>query len=74
LNRGIKEEGREADFVIMDAPMRSVGRDALEGLQEENIPGISGVIIDGEFLIRKSRNSPSPIQMAMAKDPAGRRK
>ena len=73
LNRGMIEEGREADFVIMDAPLGSVGRDAMEALQEGDIPGISAVIIDGEVLIRKSRNTPPATRMAIVRDRIERR-
>ena len=50
--------GLEADLVIMDAPVGSVAGDALETLKIGDTPGISGVIIDGELVIRKSRNTP----------------
>ena len=50
--------GLEADLVIMDAPVGSVAGDALETLKISDTPGISGVIIDGELVIRKSRNTP----------------
>lgn len=64
LNRGIIEVGKEADFVIMDAPLGSVGNDALEALYEGDIPGISAVIIDGKVLVQKSRNTPPATRMA----------
>ncbi len=60
LNRGIIEVGREADFVIMDAPMGSVGKDALSAIEAGDIPGIAGVWIDGVMKIGISRNTPPP--------------
>lgn len=50
--------GLEADLFIMDAPIGSAAADALETLRIGDTPGISGVIIDGELLVRASRNTP----------------
>ena len=58
LNRGKIEVGREADFVIMDAPMGSAGKDALEALEVGDLPGIAFVIVDGNVVVKKSRNTP----------------
>ncbi len=58
LNTGIIEEGKEADFVIMDAPMGSIGEDSLKALEAGDLPGISMVIIDGEVMFTKSKNTP----------------
>jgi enamidase len=60
LNRGIIEAGREADLVIMDAPMGSVGKDALSAIEAGDIPGIAAVLIDGVMKIGVSRNTPPP--------------
>jgi len=60
LNRGIIEVGKEADLVIMDAPMGSVGKDALSAIEAGDIPGIAGVLIDGVMKIGVSRNTPPP--------------
>jgi len=60
LNRGVIEVGREADLVIMDAPMGSVGRDALSAIEAGDIPGIAAVLIDGQMKIGVSRNTPPP--------------
>ena len=61
LNRGVIEVGREADLVIMDAPMGSVGKDALSAIEAGDIPGIAAVLIDGQMKIGVSRNTPPPI-------------
>lgn len=50
--------GLEADLVIMDAPIGSAAADALETLAIGDSPGVSGVIIDGELVLRKSANTP----------------
>jgi enamidase len=60
LNRGVIEAGKEADLVIMDAPMGSVGKDALSAIEAGDIPGIAGVLIDGQMKIGVSRNTPPP--------------
>lgn len=60
LNRGVIEVGREADLVIMDAPLGSVGKDALSAIEAGDIPGIATVLIDGEMKIGVSRNTPPP--------------
>jgi enamidase len=64
LNRGFIKEGFEADLVLMDAPMGSVGRDALGALEVGDIPGISMVVVDGEIVLRQSRNTPPPNRKA----------
>ncbi len=63
LNRGVIEEGREADLVIMDAPMGSVGHDALEAIEIGDIPAVSMVLVDGVIVVSKSRNTPPPKSM-----------
>ena len=60
LNRGMIEVGKEADLVIMDAPLGSVGKDALSAIEAGDIPGIAGVLIDGVMKIGVSRNTPPP--------------
>ena len=60
LNRGVIEVGREADLVIMDAPMGSVGKDALSAIEAGDIPGVAAVLIDGQMKCGVSRNTPPP--------------
>jgi enamidase len=60
LNRGTIEVGKEADLVVMDAPLGSVGKDALSAIEVGDIPGIAGVLIDGVMKIGVSRNTPPP--------------
>ncbi|SCG82001.1 amidohydrolase [Proteiniborus sp. DW1] len=65
LNVGFIEEGREADFVIMDAPLGSIGEDSLKALEAGDIPGVSMVIIDGEVMFIKSKNTPPATHSAV---------
>ena len=58
LPRGIIAEGMEADLVIMDAPMGSVGEDALAAIEAGDVPGVAMVLVDGEIVVAKSRNTP----------------
>lgn len=58
LNRGIIAKGREADLVIMDAPMGSVGDDALSAIEAGDVPGVAMVLVDGQVVVSKSRNTP----------------
>jgi enamidase len=60
LNRGILEPGREADIVIMDTPMGSVGKDALAALAAGDVPAVSMVLVDGKIVVNISRNTPPP--------------
>jgi enamidase len=62
LNRGIIEPGREADLVIMDAPMGSVGKDALSAIEAGDVPGVAMVLVDGEIVVKTSRNTPPAIR------------
>lgn len=63
LNRGIISEGREADLVVMDAPIGSVGKDALSAIEAGDIPGVSLVLVDGKIVVKVSRNTPPARQM-----------
>jgi enamidase len=62
LPRGRIAEGLEADLVIMDAPMGSVGGDALAAIAAGDIPAVSMVLVDGDIVVSKSRNTPPPVR------------
>lgn len=62
LPRGIIAEEMEADLVIMDAPMGSVGDDALSAIEAGDVPGVAMVLVDGEVVVAKSRNTPPPVR------------
>lgn len=58
FNRGIIASGREADLVIVDAPVGSAATTALETLATGDTPAVSAVIIDGVIEAGTSRNTP----------------
>jgi len=58
LNTGTIAPGKEADLAIVDAPMGSVGNNALEAISAGDLPGVALVMIDGEIKVNKSRNTP----------------
>lgn len=58
LDVGVIERSCAADFVIMDAPLGSVGTDSLSALEAGDLPAVSMVIIDGKVLVSVSRNTP----------------
>ena len=64
LNRGEIIPGKEADLVIMDAPVGSVGENALSALEAGDVPGVSMVLVDGEIKVMKSRNTPPATRQA----------
>ena len=61
---GVLAEGREADVCLVDAPIGSVGRTALEALSHGDLFGISMVLIDGQIRIGRSRNTPPAARAA----------
>jgi len=61
---GVIETGREADLCIVDAPVGSVGKTALEALTAGDLFGISMVLIDGQIKIGRSRNTPPAARAA----------
>ena len=62
LPRGVIAENLEADLVIMDAPMGSVGETALAAIGAGDVPAVSMVLVDGEVVVAKSRNTPPPVR------------
>lgn len=64
LNRGVIAPGREADLVFADASLGSAGADFLAGLAEGDNPGLSIVMVDGQVITAKSRNTPPPQRAA----------
>lgn len=57
LDVGRIEAGRPADLVILDAPQGSVGEDALGAIGNGEYPSVDKVLVDGEVLVEKSRNT-----------------
>ena len=64
LSAGVIAPGRDADLCIVDAPIGSVGRTALEALQVGDLFGISMILIDGQVKIGRSRNTPPATRAA----------
>ena len=58
FNRGVVAVGREADLVLVDAPIGSAADTALETLATGDTPAVSAVIVDGAIKIGVSRNTP----------------
>ena len=64
LDTGRIEAGLAADLVVMDTPMGSVGKDALSAIEAGDMPGISMILVDGEVVVTKSRNTPPAVNKA----------
>jgi enamidase len=69
LNRGFIREGYEADLIMMDTPMGSVGKDAVGAIEAGDIPGIGLVMVDGEVKAQVSRNTPPPVRKCVIGGP-----
>ena len=69
LNRGLIKEGYEADLIMMDTPMGSVGKDAVGAIECGDIPGIGMVIVDGVVKAQVSRNTPPPVRKCVISAP-----
>ncbi len=66
LRSGLIKEGRPADLVILDAPAGGVGEDALQALEQGDVPAVSLVLVDGRIVVHPSRNTPKakrPVEM-----------
>ncbi len=61
---GVIAPGREADLCIVDAPIGSQGRTALEALTVGDLFGVSMIVIDGQIRIGRSRNTPPAMRAA----------
>ena len=69
LNRGFIKEGYEADLIMMDTPMGSVGKDAVSAIEAGDIPGIGLVMVDGVVKAQVSRNTPPPVRKCVISAP-----
>jgi enamidase len=67
LNCGVIAVGKDADLVIMDAPMGSVGADALAAIEAGDVPGVAMVLVDGQVVVTTSRNTPPVIRKPVIK-------
>jgi enamidase len=57
--------GRPADFVLADAPMGGQAADFCGALELGDTPAVAAVFIDGDLVVRKSRNTPPPARMPL---------
>ena len=62
LNVGIVEGGREADLLVVDAPLGSQADDALGALAIGDTPAVAIAVIDGTPRFAKSRNTPPAVR------------
>ncbi|HET7235257.1 MAG TPA: amidohydrolase family protein, partial [Actinomycetota bacterium] len=62
LNVGVLAPGREADLLVVDAPLGSQADDALGALAIGDTPAVAVAVIDGSVRLSKSRNTPPPVR------------
>ena len=68
LPQGRIAAGAPADLVFCDAPMGSVGHDLLSAYRAGDTPGVSVILVDGEVVVAKSRNTPPPKRAAVVRE------
>jgi enamidase len=61
---GVIAPGRDADLCVVDAPIGSQGRTALEALAVGDLFGVSMMLIDGQIRTGRSRNTPPATRAA----------
>lgn len=59
-DEGVLEEQMPADLVLIQEPTGGSQDHPLKSIARGDIPGISGVVIDGQIRAQRSRNSPAP--------------
>jgi enamidase len=57
---GILEPGRAADVALIDAPAGSIAKDAIESFTIGDSPAIAMAMIDGEIVVKRSKNTIPP--------------
>jgi enamidase len=65
LNTGRIEVGREADLVVIDAPLDSAGKDALEAIEIGDLPGQAMVMVDGHLAALWGKATRRPRQQVL---------
>lgn len=73
LDSGRLEVGRDADILVLDAPLGSEADTALEALSIGDLPGVACVISDGEIRLTRSRNTPGPKRTVTVRQRQGSR-
>ena len=56
---GILEPGRPADLVLLSEPLGGTRDDPLAAMAIGDLPGIAGVVVDGEVRALRRRNTPA---------------
>jgi enamidase len=64
LEVGVLAPGRAGDVALIDAPIGSSASTALDALRLGDLPGISMVLIDGDVVVGRSRNTPPATRAA----------
>lgn len=64
LDVGRIAPGRAADLCLVDAPVGSTAQTALSALAIGDLPGITMVLIDGNVMLGRSRNTPPATRAA----------
>jgi enamidase len=59
-DEGVLDVGRPADLMLLQPPLGGAADDPLAAIELGDIPGIAGVVIDGELRALRSRNTPAP--------------
>ena len=72
VDEGILEAGLPADLVLLQEPLGGTRPDPLAAIENGDIPGICGVVIDGQVRALKSRNTPAPAREAVVATGGGR--
>ena len=68
LNTGMVKPGKEADFVVMDAPPGSQGKTALEAMELGDHPNMGMVMVDGEVISRTMRRALNTAKKVLIND------
>lgn len=61
---GVLAPGHPADVILLQPPLGGALEDPLSSIEHGDIPGIAGVIIDGQLRALRSRNTPAPARQA----------
>ena len=74
LNTGIISTGREADFVVMDAPTGSQGKTALTAIEYGDQPTMGMVMVDGVIITRTMRKALNTVKKVLVNGEEDNRK
>ncbi len=72
LPAGVIAPGRAADLALIDAPLGSYADNALDSFRLGDSPAVALVMIDGEIVVKKSKNT-VPAQKTWSPKPAATR-